>query len=344
LPGNSNCSFDHTTINVGSTPVALNVTLQADQNLIAGNYSFTAPAGASTLTRDIAIPFALSPPSATLSVSALSFGNQLVAGSGSSQTISVINNGNAPLSISKSTAPTGYSVPATCVTTLLGGQACQVVVSFAPSTVGLQVGTLQLFDNAGDSPQSVTLSGNGVDLIMAPSQTGGLSVTVKAGQPAQYNLTLASAGGVTGQVNFNCSGLPVHASCTFTPSSLSLSSTPTGFTVNVNTQSTGSALLSGPAPRNDILEFFFAFSGLASFSLLGLYGLRATRFKRLRNAFVFSAMTMAIVMLSSCGGGGGSTPPPPPGPVNVLPGTYQLTVNATAGTLSKGITLNLTVQ
>jgi hypothetical protein len=41
------------------------------------------------------------------------------------------------------------------------GESCNISLTFTPTQVGTRTGTLKIFDNAGDSPQVVDLSGVG---------------------------------------------------------------------------------------------------------------------------------------------------------------------------------------
>ncbi|MBI3475326.1 MAG: hypothetical protein HY010_06315 [Acidobacteria bacterium] len=48
-----------------------------------------------------------------------------------------------------------------CTKGVLAGGSCNISVTFTPTQVGTRTGTLKIFDNAGSSPQVVTLSGVG---------------------------------------------------------------------------------------------------------------------------------------------------------------------------------------
>src|SRR2546429_421555 len=112
---------------------------------------------------------------ATAETSALSlhhalpiFGNQLLATTSAPMTVTLTNTGTAALTINSS-APsgdfaatsTGASACPTSPATLAAGGTCTINVTFTPTALGARTGTLSLADDAGGSPQIMTLSGNG---------------------------------------------------------------------------------------------------------------------------------------------------------------------------------------
>lgn len=97
------------------------------------------------------IPVALMPKT-------LSFGLRVV-GSMTTKTVTLTNAQNKPLNISSKTVPTGYSVTG-CGTRVAALSSCTLSVTFNPLTTGLFKGTLTVKDDAGNSPQTVNLSGS----------------------------------------------------------------------------------------------------------------------------------------------------------------------------------------
>src|SRR5437868_5897564 len=83
-------------------------------------------------------------------------------------TVTLTNTGTAALTINSFAASgdfaatsTGASACPTSPTTLAAGGNCTINVTFTPTALGARTGTLSLADNAGGSPQTVALSGNG---------------------------------------------------------------------------------------------------------------------------------------------------------------------------------------
>src|SRR5437899_1702441 len=83
-------------------------------------------------------------------------------------TVTLTNTGAAALTINSFAASsdfaatsTGASACPTSPATLAAGANCTINVTFTPTASGARTGTLSLTDNAGGSPQIMTLSGNG---------------------------------------------------------------------------------------------------------------------------------------------------------------------------------------
>ena len=105
-------------------------------------------------------------PSASLSPTSLSFGNQAVDTTSAVKKVTLTSSGTANLTIS-SIAITGanagdFAQTNNCPANLAPGKKCTVSVTFAPSQIGSRSASLTLTDNAADSPQNVPLTGKGV--------------------------------------------------------------------------------------------------------------------------------------------------------------------------------------
>ena len=107
-------------------------------------------------------------PAVAISPANLDFGAQKVSTS-SSQTITIQNTGTAALTVSGITLG-GTNASAftmgnnTCTASLSPGGNCTVSITFNPSTAASVSASLSVSDNAGNSPQSVGLSGIGFSL------------------------------------------------------------------------------------------------------------------------------------------------------------------------------------
>src|SRR5207248_2794250 len=103
-----------------------------------------------------------------LAPTSLDFGNQLLATTSAPMTVTLTNTGAAALTINSFAASsdfaatsTGASACPTSPATLAAGANCTINVTFTPTASGARTGTLSLTDNAGGSPQIMSLSGNG---------------------------------------------------------------------------------------------------------------------------------------------------------------------------------------
>jgi hypothetical protein len=91
---------------------------------------------------------------------------------------------------------------------------------------------------------------------VSPSFTLGASPTsgtVSAGASAQTTLTVTPAGGFSKQVNFACSGPPMGATCSFSPTTVTPNGAAATTTLTIATaaQSSGLAWPYGPDSRSD---------------------------------------------------------------------------------------------
>jgi len=114
-------------------------------------------------------------PIAGLSPTSLNFGSQTQNTTGATQSVVLTNSGNQALGIwSLYTQPSNlFPMSSDCGVSLAPGGSCNIQVSFAPVAPGSVQGTLVVTDNAGDSPQSVSLYGTG----LGPTYLGTLSPT-----------------------------------------------------------------------------------------------------------------------------------------------------------------------
>ena len=301
--------------------------------------------GAST-----ALPFTISaglppPPAApavTISPASLTFAAQAVASASAAQTISLKNSGNADLTGVKITIAgadaASFAQTNKCGTTVAAGASCNVNVVFTPASAGALSATVNIADNAANSPQAIALSGTGAQtpFVIAPQAGGSATTTVTAGQPANYALLLTPATGYSGTISLSCTGLPANASCSFTPATLALAGgKAANFTVAIATAAPQTARLLGKFG-----------AGLAGTLLL----LPLPWWKRRTAAacFAFSIFLFFAVGLSGCGGGGSgsstTTPPSNPSPATVAPGTYTVQVVASDGTTTQKMPLTLVVM
>ncbi|HZC04095.1 MAG TPA: choice-of-anchor D domain-containing protein [Ktedonobacterales bacterium] len=107
-------------------------------------------------------------PAVSLNPGSLSFGTVLVGSSSATRSVTLTNTGNTDLHISSvalgGANPGDFGVTTTCPvdgSALAPGANCALSSAFTPSTSGARVATIQVVDDASNSPQSVALSGTG---------------------------------------------------------------------------------------------------------------------------------------------------------------------------------------
>jgi hypothetical protein len=289
-------------------------------------------------------------PLLSISSTSITFPSQYVGTSGAPQNITVTNSGTTALNISNvSVSPSDFGLQSACGSSVAAGSNCSIGVLFDPTVGGARAGTLTITDNAPDSPQTVTLSGVGQDFSIAATSSS--TVTVTAGQSANYTLAVAPVGGFNQTVALTCSGAPTLSVCNVSPSSVSLDGTSsTPFTVTITTT----------PPTNGILPPFRIGPSSIKYEPLALIGLAVgfvvfvsvllwcpkQRFPR-AHAIATTILLAAILLVSSCGGGGhpSSSGGGSPG---TSAGSYNISVSAsfTSGSaaLKHNTSLTLNVQ
>ena len=156
----------------------------------------------------------------TVSPSSISFGNQVIGAKSAASKVTVTNNQNKTLTITKiaTSLSTDYTTTTTCPLspkTLGAGSNCSVSVFFTPTAAGTRSATLTISDNASVSP-TVSLSGTGiVPAVVSPNSltfasqalgTSSLAQTVTLTNNQSTSLTITS-------VTSNLSDFLVSSSC-----------------------------------------------------------------------------------------------------------------------------------
>jgi hypothetical protein len=289
---------------------------------------------------------ALNMPVASVTPGMLAFGSVPVGTTSSTLIVDLQNTGAVQMNISAITisgtnasdfqlgigsCPVGGAV--------LPGVVCFIHVIFTPPATGNRSATLSITTDAAGSPHTVMLSGTGVDFTIAAAAGSSTSLTITAGQSANFMLTF-TPNGFTGTLSTTCTGAPAAARCN-TPGTVMLSGAPVTITIMVTTTARGAVPPRGAPrpypPREEPQPVFFWWLAIALLGLLA--ALQAQRRAPLRPRLALAGLLLMVVMAPGCGGGSGSRR------VQGTPaGTYPLTVTATSGTFSRNIMLNLTVQ
>lgn len=173
---------------------------------------------------------------------------------------------------------------------------------------------------------------------------GPTQLTVSAGQSASTTITLTPNAGFSQPVNFSCGGLPVGASCSFNPASVTPAGGPINTILTITTNGGPVALLPSSASST---MFAFALTPFV-FLPIGILLRRQPSGHRLFSIMAGFVATLTLAGMLSCSSSDSPSPPPTTNsggsPANGTPaGTSNVTVTATSGSSSSGVPVALTV-
>ena len=185
------------------------------------------------------IPLTGGLPPPGVSPTSLSFGNEVVGTTSPAKAVTLTNTGTGTLEISSITPSGDFAISAnTCGATLAGKKSCKVSITFKPMALGMLTGTLTFTDNAVNSPQTVPLSGTGVEpatltpasAIYATQNVGTTSAaktfTLTNNQPVDLTgIAISTIGGFAVSATTCEASLDAKAKCTI---SVTFSPTETG--------------------------------------------------------------------------------------------------------------------
>ncbi|MDN8078792.1 choice-of-anchor D domain-containing protein [Burkholderia multivorans] len=132
------------------------------------------------------------PANGVLSVSALNFGAQDVGATSPAQTVTLSNTGGEPLSIASITAQAPFAVSSSCGTTLQPNASCISNVTFTPTAMGPQTGTVNVSMGSGNS--AVSLSGTGLQALIQAAPTSLSFATLEKTTSKSSTVTLTNTG------------------------------------------------------------------------------------------------------------------------------------------------------
>jgi hypothetical protein len=161
--------------------------------------------------RGVAGVLSIAPPS-------LTFADQLVGTASASQTVTVTNTGNLPITLNSVSNNGEFNITSnSCTGSLAVNASCSVAVRFTPLATGTRTGLLTIASSALNSPHTVGLSGTGIagTLSVPPQLNLGGQQVGTVGTPVVISVTNTSAIPVTfGTLSINPVGNFVLASNT----------------------------------------------------------------------------------------------------------------------------------
>ncbi|MGA8222612.1 MAG: choice-of-anchor D domain-containing protein [Candidatus Acidiferrales bacterium] len=298
-------------------------------------------------------------PTANLNPSSFTFAQTTVGATSASMGFTLMNSGTATLQIQNlglgGPNPGDFTESNTCGASVNVNSSCTITVAFRPQAVGQRTATVNIVDNAADSPQMISLTGTG----NAPFNLAATTPTSKNAQPGQmvqYGLQFTPNANFTGMVQFACTSSPPGPQCSVSPPSAQVNG-PNSMPLMVNATAPMMAaarragLLPGARPlsafRTSSLGLLVLF--LAAFVMAGATRPRSAgaanswlaRFsvKQFQLTHAILALALAAILVSAaCGGSGGD------GTGGGGPQNFTLTVTASSGQSALPITLTLSVQ
>jgi hypothetical protein len=284
------------------------------------------------------------PPAVSLSnAGPIAFGNQGVGTTSAATLITLTNPGGSTLHLAtlaiSGTNAADFAIATTGTTCANGSTVaalgtCAINLTFNPAAVGARgPATLTLTDDSGGTAgttQTVSLSGTGIDFAIAVPTPPAPAV---AGVPITATIQITpGSNGFPSAVTFTATNLPMDTTAAFSSPTVTPGNSPATTTLTLTTTKRGGAV---PRPtRPTSLPLSGGWIATALLALLGMVTLRrGVRMQR------FAYLPLAVLLLSAAIITGCAT-----GPTGTPAGTYNVTVTATAGSLSHSTTVAITVQ
>jgi hypothetical protein len=152
--------------NPTTTTSTLSLTVGSGAALGTSTITVSGVSGSLTNQTTIALTVTASGPIVSLSPASLTFAKTDVGVTSKAKSVTLTNTGASTLSITSIAASGDFAIQSTtCGGTLAPKAKCTVKVTFTPTEAGTRTGTLTFVDNAPNSPQTVALSGTGVELV-----------------------------------------------------------------------------------------------------------------------------------------------------------------------------------
>lgn len=249
-------------------------------------------------------------------------------------TASLVQGGNT---VASATGAVTFSIGGSSLgsASMTGGVATFVTTALP---VGSDTISVAYSGDAGDNPANGTAS---VTVTAAPPAAPSFTMTASVGTlslapgaTGTVALSLTSNAAFSGSISFTCTGLPAEASCSVSPSSVSLGK---GQTANA-------ALVIATTAKNNSYQvanhsaWTITMGGI---SMAGLMFIAFPRRKRIPGTLaivVFGAISAASILgLTGCGGSGDKYPGTPAG-------SYNVVVTATSGTITQLQVVALTIN
>lgn len=195
-------------------------------------------------------------PAVKLSATALNFGSEALGESNDARMVVLTNTGTAALTIKDVAISGNFTIFANACAgaELIPSKNCKLYINFAPTMLGKQTGTLAFSDDSTNSPQTIQLSGVGVEpatLLPGAAYYGNRAVGTTSA-PKTLTLTNNQNGtlsniSVSATGDFAVSSTTCAPSLTFYKGKCTISVT---FTPTTSGKRTGQLIVSDNASNN----------------------------------------------------------------------------------------------
>ncbi|HTE90109.1 MAG TPA: choice-of-anchor D domain-containing protein, partial [Terriglobales bacterium] len=184
---------------IGSSPISAGEGSFTTSSLAGGSHIISAIySGDTVFNANTAPPYTQTviagTPAVTLSPTSLTFGVVAIGSVGIQQNVTLTNTGNATLTITSITASGDFVQTNTCGGSVASGASCTISVNFKPRGIGTRTGAVNITDDAPGSPQSVSLTGTGTAVKLAPTSVSFGQQTVGIPSPPK-TVTLTNTSG-----------------------------------------------------------------------------------------------------------------------------------------------------
>jgi hypothetical protein len=205
------------------------------------------------------------------------------------------------------------------------------------------------YSASGAAGTTTVGTGGGVTTGSSSVSAAPASLTVAAGKSGTTTVTLSPSSTFTGTASLACSGLPAGVNCSFANSTMTLGTAPVSTTLTISV--TGATASASLAPHGGMFAFWLPGLGL------GMVVVGNER--RSRKFWVGLVLLVLIAVIASvgCGGVGGAgtktsttatgtagSGSSGSGTTTVAPGTYPITIQASAGSTQQTTVATLVVQ
>jgi photosystem II stability/assembly factor-like uncharacterized protein len=134
----------------------------------------------------------------SLSPTSLTFGDQEVGTTSAAQTVTLTNTSSAPLTVVSLVSSSNFTATTDCPlqpAMLAGGASCHINVTFTPNARGTDAEQITLNDSATNSPQVITVTGNGTSAVVTfSSETNTFSKQKIGTTSSPKTVTLTNTG------------------------------------------------------------------------------------------------------------------------------------------------------